>query len=208
MLILCISYADISTCTSSHVANTNYKFLSTKGAGSWQFSHNNQWEYSVCFVEQKGCRTAECVDTQSKNKGPYSFWTNYKTYSSDALKIRNLERRTVKKLQMWDLKYKDRISPSQKPLCWHLSNLSARIVGVSDLIDFNTRGGKERSWQMWYFASLRWCIIISKLIKNSSVGRKICLERFWLSILWCFFPNKRNLALYDVLCSEIYLWAK
>lgn len=72
---------------------------------------------TLCFVEQKGCRTAERVDTQSKNKGPYSFWTNYKMYSSDALKIRNLERRTVKKLQMWDLKYKDRISPSQKPLC-------------------------------------------------------------------------------------------
>lgn len=26
----------------------------------------------LCF-EQKGCRTAECVDIQSKNKGPYFF---------------------------------------------------------------------------------------------------------------------------------------
>lgn len=59
---------------------------------------------TLCFEAQKGCRTAECVDTQSKNKRPHFFWPNYKMYSSDALKIRNLERGTVKRLQMWDLK--------------------------------------------------------------------------------------------------------
>lgn len=146
MFIFCISYADISMCTSSHVANTNFKSLSTKGSQSWRYSHDNQWEYSVCFEEPKGCRTGECIDTQFKNKRPYFFWSDYKIYSSEALKIRNLERGTIKRLQMLDLKYKDTILPSQKPLCWLLRKLLARTVGVSDLIGFNIREIKERSW--------------------------------------------------------------
>lgn len=58
---------------------------------------------TVCFEEQEGCRTAECVDTQSKNKRSQFFWSIYKMYPSDPLKIRNLERETIKRLQMRDL---------------------------------------------------------------------------------------------------------
>lgn len=53
---------------------------------------------TLCFEQQNVCRTAKYVDIQSKNKGPYFFWSNYKMYSSNALKIRNLERGTIKSL--------------------------------------------------------------------------------------------------------------